>query len=78
MDAIEYVGLAATLMVFIGFTRKGELPIRAFNTVGSILFVIYGLSIGALSVWVLNAACTILNIYHIINLKNFKKLEEKS
>lgn len=78
MAPIEYVGLAATVTIFIGFMQKGEIAIRLFNAIGSILFVIYGLSIGAVSVWILNGACTILNIYHIILLKNIKKLEEKS
>lgn len=66
IDWKEAVGIVATLFVFIGFTMKGENKIRVFNAIGSAIFVVYGLLIGALSVWILNGACLILNIYKLI------------
>lgn len=72
IDWKELIGILATIFVFIGFTQKGTIRIRILNSVGSILFVVYGLLIGALSVWILNGACLILNIYKVIKEKQEK------
>lgn len=63
---IEYIGILATVCIFIGFTSSKIQVVRFLNLVGSLLFVFYGLSIGALSVWVLNGACAILNFYKML------------
>lgn len=68
---IEYVGILATICIFIGFTSSRMEVVRFLNLIGSLLFVFYGLSIGALSVWILNGACAILNFYKM--LQEFKK-----
>lgn len=68
---IELIGILATLFVFIGFTQSGENKIRIFNMIGSIIFVIYGLLIGSLSVWLLNGACFILNVIKIFKSRKY-------
>ena len=68
MSWIEVIGISATCVIFIGFLNKGELKIRIYNSIGSILFVIYGLIIGAFSVWLLNGACLLLNIWKIYQI----------
>lgn len=68
MTWVEAIGISATCLIFIGFLFKGELKIRVFNAIGSILFVIHGLLMGTFSVWLLNGACLILNIWKIYQL----------
>lgn len=62
---MEILGTIASIIVLLSFTLKGERKIRSVNIIGSLLFVIYGISINAFSVWFLNGA---LFIIHIINL----------
>lgn len=80
MKPIEYLGLVATLFIFFSFFFNDKKWIRLGNTAGSILFVIYGLHIGALSVWLLNGACAVLNIIKVIkeNKNNVAKHLDES
>lgn len=64
---MEILGMIATIIVLISFLMKGERKIRTINIIGAICFVIYGLSIKALSVWVLNGALVIIHIYKLFN-----------
>lgn len=66
IDWVEVMGVIATLFVFIGFTQSDTKRIRILNSIGSLLFVVYGVILGALSVWLLNGACLILNVYKIV------------
>lgn len=59
---VELVGITATLFVLVSFLMKDAARIRKVNIVGAFLFVIYGLLINSISVWLLNA---ILMIVHI-------------
>jgi len=61
----EIIGILATILVLISFTQSDVKKIRYINIVGCILFVTYGLLIGAFSVWLLNGACLILHIYKL-------------
>lgn len=78
---IELLGIAATVFVLISFLMKDAARIRAINIVGAFLFVIYGLLINSISVWLLNA---VLMIVHIKFLKGVrgnpptKKTKEKN
>lgn len=63
---IEILGTIASIFVLISFLMKGEIKIRLINIVGALIFVIYGVSINAFSVWFLNGG---LFLVHIIKLK---------
>ena len=65
----EVLGIIATLVVLVSFSFNKEKHIRIVNSFGSILFIIYGLWIGALSVWLLNGSVLALNIYKIVKNK---------
>ena len=67
----EYIGLLASLMVFISFIFKEEYKIRLINIIGAILFVIYGILINSLSVWFLNGGLVFVHIYYLY--KHYKK-----
>ena len=61
----EILGIIATLFVLASFTFSAETRIRQINIVGAVLFVIYGIIIGAISVYVLNGALILIHIYKL-------------
>lgn len=67
---IEIIGLLATVLVLVSFLYKNELHIRVVNIFGALLFVVYGILISSLSVWLLNGALVIIHVNRIIKLKN--------
>lgn len=73
VNPIEFLGLGGTILIFLAFFFNDSKWIRIGNIAGSILFVIYGLMIGALSVWLLNGACIILNVVKLIQSKQKDK-----
>lgn len=79
---IEIVGLIATLFVLVSFLTSGEKNIRVINIIGAFIFVIYGLILGALSVWLLNGILFFVHIYKLYKLRpnpkyNYDKKDEK-
>lgn len=63
---IELVGIAGTLFVLASFLMKDYRKTRIINIVGAVLFVIYGLCIGALSTWLLNGILIVIHIYFLM------------
>lgn len=63
---VEIVGLAATLFVLLSFLFREPGTIRLVNIIGAALFVVYGLLLGALSVWILNGALIAIHIYFLL------------
>lgn len=65
MNSVEILGVIATIFIFIAFTQSDVIKIRIINSIGCLLFIIYGVILGAFSIWFLNTACLILNMYKI-------------
>ena len=63
---VEAIGITATLFVLLSFMFKDAKRIRIVNIVGAALFVIYGLMLNALSVWLLNGALIAIHIYYLL------------
>lgn len=70
---IEWVGYAASAMIAISLLMTSVVRLRIINTIGCILFVIYGSIVGAYPVAVANAIIVVINLYHICKLKKDKK-----
>lgn len=68
----ELIGVIASVMVLISFIMNGEEKIRIINIIGALLFVVYGLLIGAFSVWFLNGTLLFVHIDKLLKLKGFK------
>lgn len=64
----EIIGLVASCFILLSFLLKGEKKIRLVNSIGCIAFIIYGILIDALSVWLLNAVTLIVQIVKVIQL----------
>lgn len=79
MNWIEIIGIVATLFVLFSMCCKVQIfkycvLMRILNIVGSIVFVIYGILLPAVSTAILNGLLVIVNTYHlIILLKSNKK-----
>lgn len=69
----EAIGILATLFVLGSFLVNGEAKIRKINIIGATLFVIYGLIIGALSVWLLNGALIVIHLYYLSKMNKSSK-----
>ena len=60
----EIIGISASLLVLISFLFKNERSIRLVNIFGAVMFVIYGLMINALSIWLLNGILIFIHLYY--------------
>lgn len=69
---IEILGLIATSIIVLSFCCNGELKLRLVNSIGSVLFVIYGISIHAWSVAILNSLAILINIYKYYQFRKNK------
>lgn len=64
------IGIAGTMFVLLSFLMKDIVKIRAINIVGAVLFVIYGLLIGAVSTWLLNGILVLIHCGFLLSRKN--------
>lgn len=66
---IEWVGYVASIMIVISLIMTSVVSLRIVNTIGCILFVIYGLTTGAYPVAIANSLIVFINFYHLYRLK---------
>ena len=66
---VEVSGIIATLFIVVAFAMNSKKLIRIFDTIGAVLFIIYGILINSLSVWLLNGILVIINIHKLIKEK---------
>lgn len=66
---IEWIGYGASALIVISLVMTSVVKLRIINTMGCILFVIYGLSVGAYPVAFSNLLIIIINSYHLIRIK---------
>ena len=74
---IEAIGIAATIFILISMcvntsTWKGDVWMRAINIFGSIIFMVYGILLPAISTAVLNGLLIFINIFYLIKLLKLK------
>lgn len=80
---IEIIGIVATVIILISMSikttsYKGGVWLRITNIIGSIVFVVYGALLPAISTAILNAALVIVNTIHLVILvKEHKKESQK-
>ena len=70
---VEIIGIAATVLILFSMlfkttTLAGDIRMRVLNLVGSIVFVVYGCLLPAISTAILNGGLVIVNTYHLIML----------
>lgn len=61
----EYIGYAASLTVLIAFLMKNIQTLRIVNSVGCVLFIVYGALLPSIPVVATNAAIVLINMYYL-------------
>ena len=74
IDIWNYVGYAASVIVFLSFVMTSVVKLRITSTVGSALFSLYGFMIGSIPTGVLNFGVVCANIYYLVRMKRQKDL----
>lgn len=69
VNFIEMLGYVATFFVAASFLFKSIINLRIVNTIGAVLFVIYGVIIAAYPVALLNGFLVCVNLYQLYRLK---------
>ena len=64
----EIFGVIGTLLILVGFLSNSEKKISLFDMAGSVLFVIYGILIGAYSNIILNGILVFVHLYKLKNM----------
>jgi cytosine/uracil/thiamine/allantoin permease len=68
---IEWIGYLASLVLLLSFLMRNITTLRYINSLGCLLFVIYGLLLGSWPITITNGAIILINIYYLfINRKN--------
>ena len=68
----EIIGIVGTLFVLLSFLMKDMVKVRLINIVGAAFFVVYGVFIGAMATWVLNAILIVIHIIYLIKERKSK------
>jgi len=77
-STVESIGIAASILVLISFLMKEIRIIRTISVVACVVFVIYGLLLDALSIWILNGLLIFVHIFFLIRMKKGKGAVSKS
>lgn len=73
---IEWIGYAASIMIAISLLMTDMKKLRIINSIGCILFVIYGFGVKAYPVGIINAFIFVINMYYILKEKQQASKEE--
>lgn len=71
----ELIGLCGTAFILVAFMFNNEREIRIFDTIGAVLFVVYGVIIGAYSNVILNGALIVIQLVKLHRMKENKRSE---
>ncbi len=69
-NLVEWVGYAAMIMLMISFMMKDIKKLRIINTIGCLLFVVYGFMLGSYPIIITNAFISLVNLYYLLIKKN--------
>ena len=65
---IEWVGYAASIMIAISLIMTNIVKLRIINSIGCILFAIYGFTVKAYPVGIINAFIFFVNSYYLYKM----------
>ncbi|SNR46156.1 hypothetical protein SAMN06265371_103239 [Lutibacter agarilyticus] len=71
IEITEWVGYLASVALIISFMMKNVNTLRIINSVGAILFIIYGVMLAtSLPIIITNVFILLVNIYYLTIRKN--------
>ena len=74
----EWLGIIASAIVLISFLTSNQIKTRIINSVGCIIFVVYGFLLPAYSTAFMNFALLVVHIVFLIKYIIKKRKEKKS
>ena len=69
---IEWVGYAASIMIAISLIMTNIVKLRVINSIGCILFAIYGFTVRAYPVGIINTFIFFINCYYLYKMHKDK------
>lgn len=66
INPTEIVGYLASFFVLLSFFNKDLRKLRLVNSVGCILFVVYGILLGSIPIIITNVAILLVNGYYLV------------
>ena len=69
-NLVEWVGYAAMLTLMVSFMMKDMKKLRIINTIGCLLFVVYGFMLGSYPIIITNAFISMVNFYYLFIKKD--------
>ena len=63
---VEVLGILATIFVLLSFLFNEQKLIRIVNIIGAVIFVIYGILINSISVWLLNGVLIVIHLVYLL------------
>ncbi len=69
---IEWIGYLSSVFIVISLLMSDVVKLRILNSIGCLLFVIYGVITGAWPVAVSNGLIVIINLYYLIKMYQVK------
>ena len=72
MESVEYIGFLATAFILLSFVLDG-IQLRIINSIGAVLWLLYGIMIGGYSIIFLNICVILIHIFKLWKLKNLPK-----
>ncbi len=73
ISLLEWLGYAASIIVAVSLLMSSIVKLRWLNLFGSGLFAVYGFSIGALPVGIINTLILIINVYYLFKIYTEKE-----
>ncbi|MBO7495418.1 MAG: YgjV family protein [Salinivirgaceae bacterium] len=65
MSGVEIIGYVASCLLLLAMMMTSVVKLRILNTIGCIMYIVYGLFIGSYPVALMNAAIACVNVVHI-------------
>jgi hypothetical protein len=72
-QVIEFTGYGASIFVLISFLMKDIRVLRIVNSVGCLLFILYGILLFSVPVVLTNVAIVIINMIYLFRRKPVTK-----
>lgn len=73
---LQWIGYIASMIIVLSMMMPSIIKFRWINLVGASLFSVYGFSIGAIPVGILNGIIVIIDIYYLISIYSRKEVFE--
>ena len=76
---VEAIGILSAILVLVSYLFTDQRKLRICNLIASVVFVVYGISLAAVSGWVngwstiaLNSVCIVIHIFWLWNNRRLK------